>query len=292
MFWGTQDADEDYYGLGLQERSGRQSPFVDRTVYTDIAAAASSAFLELYQVLGEPEHLTVALRNLEFLWQHLYELSRGMAHFPSADPLPPLLVDQLAMAAAWLDAYQSTGTSHYLDRARELAGIMQERFAAPGGGFLDSAGGEDIGRLRYQQKPLVENSAAAQVFTRLAHLTGVSGYRETAESTLAAQAGMYQQHGTMAAEYALAVDRLLQAPAHVAIVGNPGEGSTQALLSVALRAFRPGKIVQVLDPEGSRARLKELDYPPKPVAAYICHDQTCLAPVTRPEDLALAIAST
>ncbi|MEE9201696.1 MAG: DUF255 domain-containing protein [Dehalococcoidia bacterium] len=294
-FYGSQDADEEYFALGLQGRSGRQPPFVDRTVYTDVAAAAASAFLELYQALGalgETEYRDVALKGLDFLWQRLYRPGEGMAHFPSTQPLPLLLADQVAMAGALLDAYQATGLRHYLDRARELASILMEHFSAPEGGFQDQADrSQALGRLRYPQRPLPENSAAARVLTRLAHLTGDSAYREAAHSTLRAFAQAYQQYGTLAADYALSVARFTESPVHVVIVGRPGDDATEGLLSAALSTFRPGKLVQVIDPGADGDRLRELGYLTQPVAAYVCRGQTCQAQVTNPEGVAGAVAS-
>jgi hypothetical protein len=291
-FYSSQDADEEYYALDLQGRSAHQSPFVDRTVYTDVAAAAAAAFLELYQALGETEYRDVGLKGLDLLWQRLYRPGEGMAHFTGSQPLPLLLADQVAMAGALLDAYQATGLRRYLDRGLELAALMMERLSTPEGGFRDgSAGGQALGRLRYPQRPLPENSAAARVLTRLAHLTGDSAYHEAAQNTLAAFAQVYQHYGTLAAEYALSVARFIETPVHVLIVGQPGDDATGGLLSAALSTFRPGKLVQVIDPDGDGDRLRELGYPIQPVAAYVCRGQTCQAQVTSPEDVARAVAS-
>jgi hypothetical protein len=71
----------------------------------------------------------------------------------------------------------------------------------------------------------------------------------------------------MTAKYPLAVNSLLPAPVHIFIVGCRTKESAQALLSAALRAFRPGKTVQVLDPAGNRPQLEELYYPSQSVAA-------------------------
>jgi hypothetical protein len=149
-FYGSQDADEEYYALDLKGRSARQPPSVDRTVYTDVAAASASAFLELYQALGETGYRDAALKALDFLWQRLYRPGEGMAHFPGSQPVSLLLADQVATAGALLDAYQATGLRHYLDRARELAALLMERLSAPEGGFRDQADtGQGLGRLRY-----------------------------------------------------------------------------------------------------------------------------------------------
>jgi len=64
-FWGSQDADEEYYSLDLDRRKGRKAPSVDRTVYTDKTAMVIRAYLEASVVL--PGLLQRAESTLDFL---------------------------------------------------------------------------------------------------------------------------------------------------------------------------------------------------------------------------------
>src|SRR5207237_9840050 len=51
-FAGSQDADEHYYALEASERAKHDSPFVDRTSYSNWNALAASAYLAAAAALG------------------------------------------------------------------------------------------------------------------------------------------------------------------------------------------------------------------------------------------------
>ena len=91
-FYGSQDADEEFYPLPAAERATREPPYVDRTVYTSWNAMAVSAYLEASWTLGRPELRERALRALDYLWAQLHreeqqkvrdELAKREAQSPS-----------------------------------------------------------------------------------------------------------------------------------------------------------------------------------------------------------------
>ena len=76
-FGGSQDADEEYYGLAGGEREQRQAPLVDETVFSGANAQAASALLRAYQVLGDEELRAEALGALDFVWENLWQEENG-----------------------------------------------------------------------------------------------------------------------------------------------------------------------------------------------------------------------
>jgi len=54
-FSGSQDADEHYYGLGIEERKRHGAPYVDPTIYTSWNALAASAYLAAGAALNDPD---------------------------------------------------------------------------------------------------------------------------------------------------------------------------------------------------------------------------------------------
>jgi hypothetical protein len=198
------------------------------------------------------------------------------------------------MARALLDAHEVTGDSTYLDRAGELARLLIDRFAdKDGGGFFDTwDAAEDIGRLTERQKSLQDNTACAEVFIRLHHLTRSEEHKRVAQATLEAFASSYHALGHLAAAYARQVDLLLNPPAQVNIVGAPESEGARSLHLTALTLDAPYRIVQLLDPERDAARLEALALPPDPSpAAYVCLGTICSAPVTDPAALAETVQS-
>ncbi len=297
-FYGSQDADEHYYALSKEERAQVSPPYVDRNLYTDWNALMASAYLEAAQVLNDAGPRKAALRALGVLGEEMFSPETGMHHFrrgTAKEPdLPGQLSDQAYTALAYLDAYQATGRPTYLTRARILAAFALEHlFDHERGGFFSEAPRPDApGLLRVPDKALAENAAMADVLTRLSHLTGDDDYRRAAEQTLKFFVPQYGQYSFIAAPYALAVKRFLNYPLHITIVGRADGQDAQELLAASLREYAPAKIVELVDPERDSERLSALGYPAPPdgAQAYVCVGETCLPPVTEPNQIAQGIA--
>ena len=290
-FFGSQDADEEFYALDADARAGLPAPYVDRTVYTSWNALAAAAYLEASWTLDQPELLERALRTLDFLWERAREPGQGMYRYHDGTPhILGLLGDQVITALALLDAYETAGDPVYLERALELAALLEERFAdAEHGGFFDVwEGHESIGRLGVRQKPLNENAACAQLFLRLEHYTREGRYAELAGRALGQFVGQQEGMGHFAAAYARAADSYLHPQADVKLVGPVAELTD--LHRAALRLRTADRTVQLLDPARDGERLAALSLPPEPApAAYVCFGTACSAPVRTAEELAATV---
>jgi uncharacterized protein YyaL (SSP411 family) len=287
-FFGSQDADEEFYKLTAEQRKQHDEPYIDRTCYTGWNAQMISAYLEAYWTLDRRELLDVALSALGFLWDNcrdhetgsMYRYHDGAAHVTG------LLGDQAYVERALLDAAEATGDDQYNDRAAELAELMRARFwDEKDGGFFDVWDGTpDVGRLRDRQKSVQDNAICAEVFTRLYHLTHEEKYTETARLTLEAFAGNALHMGYFAAGYAKQVDLYLHPPTVVNIVGE--RATTGEMQRTALSLYVPFRLVQVIEPVRESGRLRALSLPADPSpAAYVCVGTACSAPVTEPASL-------
>ena len=306
FFYGSQDADEEFYKLAAAEREKQPEPYIDRTCYTSWNAMAASAYLEASWTLDRPDLRDAALAALAFAWEQCREPGQGMYRFNDGTPqVLGLLGDQAYMARALLDAHEVSGDSIYLERALELARFLLDRFAdregggqaetrvAPGrlAGFFDTWDqNESLGRLRERQKSLQENAVCAEVFIRLHHLTREEEYKQVAQATLEAFVDAHPHLGHFAAAYARQVDTFLNSPAEVNIVGEPAQEEARALQGAALALDVPSRVVQVLEPKRDAARLEAFFLPPEPSpAAYVCAGTMCSAPISRPEELIDAV---
>ena len=287
-FFSSQEADADYYALGAEERAQRPAPYVDKTAYTERNAVAASAYLLASAVLDEPRYADLAIRALEFIWQHNYREGLGMHHYFDQQPhLPGLLADQVGMALAWLDAFEHFGREIYIQRAETLLRFADNALRDADGRYFDTvAAPEAVGRLRRRTKPFCENVALAQVHLRLYRLTGQERYRRAAQQTLEALAPAAPELGIEAARFALAVDRFLRRPLLITVVGESEDPTRARLLRAARRAYAPNKTVQAVDPHWEPDRLERLGYPAEPSpAAYVCLGNLCARPTADPNEL-------
>jgi uncharacterized protein YyaL (SSP411 family) len=295
-FFGSQDADEEYFALNAEERSRRDAPYVDPRVYASWTAGLARGFLACGVAFERRDWVERGRRAVDFLWSEMRAGEAGMyRYWDEAPHLLGMLGDQSATLLALLDTYEVTAEAQYLDRAQQLARILEARWRDSGRGFWDTADGHDeTGLLSVRTKPLAENADAAEALMRLGRLTHDERYLHVAEETLAEFAESYRGYGTMAGRYALAVDRYLSSEAEVQVVGG-AEGSEAALRGEALRqrALRlplAARTVQVLDPQLDGAMMMQLGLPlDREGVAYVCVGMVCSAPVDHPEELLGAV---
>ncbi|MEO6196665.1 MAG: DUF255 domain-containing protein [Dehalococcoidia bacterium] len=291
-FYGSQDADEEFYKLDAERRMDFDEPYIDRTCYTSWNAQMISAYLEASWTLDRPDLLEHALLALAVLRDRLF-VDGIMYRFldsTEAPQIPGLLGDQSHTALAMLDAYEVCGDSAYLDDAVRLADLLEARyFDAEAGGFWDvTEGGDGLGRLQERQKSVQENAVVAEMFFRLGHLTREDKFLAVLKKTLQAFVGLYPEMGYFASGYATCVDLLLNPPLQINIVG--GFSNVSTLHRAALSLGSPARIVQVLDPARDSERLAQLVLPAEPSpAAYVCSGSACSAPASDVDQLLAAV---
>ncbi len=289
-FYGSQDADEEYYSHSNSERASLTPPFIDKGLYSNWNALMISAYLEASFVVGDMSARDFALKSLDRLLKLNYVQNEGMHHFYDGQPhLPDQLADQVQTAKALLDAYEATADGKYLGLGEELMDTaIRKLFDSEHGGFFDSVVDPNApGFLSKPAKPLDENSVAAHVLTRLYHLTGKENYRKLAEDTLKRFVEIYPQFGFMAADYAMAVDAFMNEPTTIRIIGSEERPETKGLLTEAHKVYEPRKVIQILDPRKDQSTITALGHQiTESPTAYICVGTTCTAPVTEPRQIA------
>jgi uncharacterized protein len=276
FFAGSQDADEAYYELPLEERRKREAPYVDHTSYTNWTCALAGGQCLAARALDDDALLDEALQSLDNVAERLVGGDGLLFHVLAPGDAPTvsgLFSDQVAYARALLDAHEISGETRFLSRAQSLVDAVITNFESPEGGFYDRLrGGEAFGRLAVADRPIVDNGLFAEVLLRLSGLTGDPRYRERAESVLR----VYSQTrgaGAFAATYARALRRYLCPELSVRIVGDPA--ATDAFREAALRLPTPFAAIRTL----STGAAAELEMPAEQPAAYVCVTGACGAPV-------------
>jgi uncharacterized protein len=291
-------------GKLLGARAARPTPFVDTTLYTAWNAMFATAYLDAAAVLGGELGAACrafALKTLDRMLAEAWSDSRGFAHRIGGARLEGSLDDQILAAAALLDAYEATLDRRYFEAARRAADFaIAEYFDAEAGGFFDRAasaapmGGLDVRRKPFQDSPTPgANPSAAILLNRLSGYTGEARYREHAERTLEAFAGIAPQYGIHAANYGLAALLHERGPLEVVITGASGDPQAAALEEAARSVYRFGKTVLRVTPESlatgivlAPALEHTLPHLPSGVAqALVCAAATCRPPVNDPAAL-------
>jgi uncharacterized protein len=203
----AQHADNGYHATPAAGRSGMAAPPVSARLYADANAAMVSAALHASAIFGDDGLRDFALKSLERVLLACYKPGAGVAHYH--DGVRGLLADQVAMAAACLDAFAVTENIVYEMMAEELMHFaVRTMWNEVDGGFYDRAEcaeDEAVGLMRTRLTPFVQNCEAAQVLNRLAATSGDDDFSQRAASTLKAIEPLAAAHGPLAAHYVLAV---------------------------------------------------------------------------------------
>jgi uncharacterized protein YyaL (SSP411 family) len=157
-FYGSQDADEEYYRMSRDRRKRRTAPSIDRTIYAGWNAEASSIMLMAGKTLQEEEWVKAGLaawRNIVArLWDHDKKLVRHVV-----DGEDYLFEDQVAFFKALIAAYHVTGDDSIPGLAEELINAVDKGFANEDGGYSDVMHVDGaLGELENPRRSLAENS--------------------------------------------------------------------------------------------------------------------------------------
>ena len=263
-------------------RAQRVAPSVDRAVYVSWNAMLAEAFFEAAAILARPDCADFALRTLERLWTEATTPEGGLRHRADHPGGPLLLDDQVQAASAAIAAYQHTGDSRWLARARTLADFVLARFAdRDNGGFFDAVPGAGIGLLDQPAKPIQDaptpsaNAVAASVLVRLAAITEEPRYAAEAERTLVGFAGSVADAGLFVAAYLQAADFHISGACRIVVADTTT--IDRRLAGVALADYRPRKVL-----------VHAAESPVRGVAApvaLVCIGSACAAPARDDGDL-------
>lgn len=299
-FYASQDADvrnpdrsvtdvpgEEFFALDESQRLAVGIPFVDRTKLTDWNALMIKASLRVSQVPGNTQAREFALKTLQRLYKERYQPGRGLAHLlHEGHPAEfGLLADQVFFADALLEAFLTTGSSHYLDQAETIIEDVIRLFEdSQGGGYLDrTPSASSLGLLKFPHKDLPVNAALSLVFSDLFYLTQDPRYRDKAEHILQ----MIMEAGSLpVAQTGRALHRFLYYPVHIVVVGEKSQAEARRLFDRSLAMYAPGKLVRFLDPRIDSLSIGEVTFPNvSGPFAYVCTDRLCSSPIARAEEL-------
>ncbi|MFZ5435303.1 MAG: thioredoxin domain-containing protein [Bacillota bacterium] len=267
-FWGSQDADEEYYSLDWNRRNSREAPSVDKTVYTDKTARVVRAYLAASAIV--PDLFQRAESTLDFLLEKAKSTEDLFYHYrDESSGILGLFADQVQMAGALVASWTHTGSDRRIEAARRVVRGF-DQFLTDSGYADTRCGHEQLGLLRFRYTDITENAEAAEVLVDLYLATGEDGYFVKAKRALRAFAGDYKREGIMACSYALAVKKATDL-AYVSIYGRTENEQTRELERAVRRQNLPGVLV-----------VREKGGEP---SVSVCSGGVCHSRLTQPEEV-------
>ncbi|GGL90229.1 thioredoxin domain-containing protein [Micromonospora yangpuensis] len=199
-----------------------------------------------------------------------------------------VLEDYGCVAEAFCAMHQLTGEGRWLELAGQLLDTALARFAAPGGGFYDTA--DDAEQLVARPADPTDNatpsgrSAIAAALVTYSALTGETRYREAAEAALATIAPIAARHARFTGYATTVGEALLSGPYEIAVATT--DPAADPLVAAAFRHAPPGAVLVAGLPDQPGVPLLA-DRPTRDgqPTAYVCRGFVCQRPVTTVPDL-------
>ncbi len=284
----------------LGVRSSRTPPLRDEKVLVGWNGMALRAFAEAGGALGRRDYVRAARRSAAFLLDEVRVDGALMHVWKDGEArVPAFLEDHAALGNGLLSLHAATLERRWLDEARSCCEKILGRFWDEDTGLFhdaDSSGERLVIRPRDPMDNATPsgNSLAAELLVRAAHLFDEPRYREVALRVVTREADAVARFPTAFGRLLSVVDRMEAEPVEVAVVGDPADGATLALVRAALAPFHRNRTVTGRAPaepdDGSpllHGRTPANDTP----TAWVCRGYACRAPVTDPSDVAAELAS-
>jgi uncharacterized protein len=276
------------------EREKRIKPGRDEKILAEWNGLMIHALAEVGVALDRPDALAAAQNAANFVLDKMSQPDGKLyrTYKDGQAKLNAYLEDYAAFVRGLIALYESTFDLRWLAEASRLTRLFLEQFGDSDGGGLFQTGA-DHERLVVRRKDFIDNaipsgnSLAAESLLRLAKLTGTDGYRQEASRIFAPMASAMAQQPTGFGRLLGALDDFLHPSQEVAIVGDPDDPATQALLAVVRRRYLPHTVIALARPgeENPLPLLAGRGLVNGKPAAYVCENFACKLPVTGVDEL-------
>jgi len=294
-------------------RSGRPRPHLDDKVVAGWNGLMISALARASYVPAEcladrrADYLAAALRAAAFAERELFNIPGGVPRRSwrrGSGSGPGFAEDCAFLVQAWLDLYEATLDTLWIERAEALQKVLDAQFwdSARGGYFNSPAGAADVVvRLKedYDGAEPAATSVAALNLFRLSSLTSSDALREQGRRAIAGFRGRWEEAPHAMPQLLCAFEGALEPPRHVVVTGRPSSREFAALADVVHERLGPRRALIALDGSpGSREWfasrspwLGAMGSPDAAATAYVCEEFVCRAPARTPDELRKVLGS-
>ena len=179
----------------MDRRSRRVRPTRDDKIIAAWNGLALRGVAEAARAFRRDDFQSLAMRNAEFLLQHMVVDGRAMRSYKNGiSRIPGFLEDQAAVALGFLAVFEQSLDVKWLDVAQQMARVMLDKFWDAGSEtFFDTS--HDAEQLVTRPRDPTDNatpsgtSLAIDLLLRLANYNGDERYRQQAEHVMTSLAG-------------------------------------------------------------------------------------------------------
>ena len=303
VFYTSQNADltkdidgKTFYALDATGRSElikeHGVPRIDKAIYSQTNGWIIQGLCDFYNASGDNTALYMAQKSAKWILRNHRRRDNGFMHGLEGDVhtrSQQYLVDNIAMAQAFLSLYESTADRQWLNEAIKTGNYIDLRFQdKERGGFFSSVLPKgSIFDTAFKDEE--ENVSLARFMIRLYHYSGKENYKKSAQHAMRFLASPDRienkpyQPGTLIVDQELRND-----PVHIVVVGSKNDSLAKKLFQESLKYPSSYKHIEWYDRKEEKlpSIAGLIEYPVfDKAAAFVCANGVCSAPVFKPEDL-------
>jgi len=280
----------------FEAREKRVRPHRDDKILTGWNGLAIGALARAGAVLEEKGFIEEARNSARFILKRLRDgKGRLLRRFRRGEAaICGFLEDYAFFVWGLIELYLADFAPRDLLTALELTEEMEELFSDGRGGYFDT--GRDAETVLVRGRSLQDgalpsgNSVAAFNLLRLGRLTGRGEIEERGEELLKSGMARVNRYPSAYSQYLIALDYALGTKTEVVLAGEKGDAATAEMLIHLRSRFLPHTLVLLRQPDGGGLDAISDLTPGKEMirgkaAAYVCRNRTCMAPVTKGEEL-------
>ncbi|MFQ5807701.1 MAG: thioredoxin domain-containing protein, partial [Phycisphaerae bacterium] len=280
----------------LERRNKRVPPGLDDKTLAEWNGMMIASLARGGAVLDEEKYVAAAAKAAAFILEKQYENGRLLRAYRDGHTLDTaFLTDYACMIDGLLELYEATFDKRWLDHAIELnRAVVAHYYDEERGGFFLTA--DDHERLITRSKDVRDgatpsgNSVQLMNLLRLSVILGDQSLREMAEKGMDHFAAEVMQMPGAGERFLAAVEFALVGPVELAVVGDPSDANTRALLKKIHETYLPNRVLLLLNPADAANNvdsplLQNRTLVEGHPAVYVCRNYACQRPVTTPVEL-------
>ncbi|MDD5370262.1 MAG: thioredoxin domain-containing protein [Anaerolineaceae bacterium] len=274
-------------------REQRVRPITDDKVLVSWNTLTQITFREAGLAFHRADYLDVAMRNIEFILDRLYQDGRLYRSYRVGRVNHEAGLDDYAgLILALLSAYGADADVRWFTTASQFIQDMQSHFSDPTGGFFDTR--DDQEQLLVRPKEMQDNATpsgnalACLALLKFAAYSGASGLRQDAEQLLGSLQEVALRYPTAFGYWLSVMDFAVGPVLQVAILGKQQDPLTRAMQNLVTSNYRPRMVIAISnDPPHQSAPelLQHRSLRNNQTTAYVCEGFVCRMPVNTVADL-------
>jgi uncharacterized protein YyaL (SSP411 family) len=272
LFYGSQDADEEYYKLSLSERKKVKEPIVDKTFYAYQNSLCADSILR-FGIITENKELIELSKEVTYKIIEKFYNDEGITHIQNEKLY--LLNDNIYFLKLLLDLYQTTFEEIFLKKANEIANKIIENFFDKNFFLLKDKieTQEDFGLLKEPYFPIHENSLAVAELKILGEIQRNEAFSNFSKKIASVLSSIYQKYSIFASQLGSSLILYLN-PIEIKLVSEEKTKYENLLIKNKIIIY-PNVFITYTKP--NEVYSKE--------GIYVCKDNLCYPPIQNEDEL-------